>query len=346
MSKIFNRTAFFWLVNIVFMVISAYHAAPFFGSVVSTTPGLEQFAPYIGLPVALILDGITIVFMQARLEAVYRRDNRKAKEYLWYVFMASGMSTIANLYTDIEHFEMASYTHLWPLMQGLAPVVLSIFPLFLVAISKAADELVSGTSLDKLDVEEFEMQENRRLKLLEIQSISMQREALVVQQIINAEVMQKRNELTRKRIESGKIRVTEIATSTHFQPALQEARSSMKAEMKAEMETEMIDPSDGGGNGNETTTIDEMEEEMSAVILDTSNGNETTSSKIVPFPQCRKPSRKSMTVAEAANFLGCTDRQIRNLRSQGTLHVDDEGKITPASVRAYKKKRSTRPEGA
>jgi hypothetical protein len=229
MSNFFNRTTFFWAVNIVFMMISAYHAAPFFGSVVSTTPGLEKFAPYIGLPVALILDGITIVFMQARLEAVYKRDNRKAKEYLWYVFMASGLSTIANLYTDIEHFQMASYTHLWPLMQGLAPVVLSIFPLFLVAISKAADELVSGTSLDKLDVEEFEMLEERRLKLLEIQSLSMQREALIIQQIINAEAQQKRNDLLRKRIESGKVKVTELGqssgtpmfTSSYPQSALQ-----------------------------------------------------------------------------------------------------------------------------
>lgn len=243
-EKIFSRTTFFWAVNLVFMMISAYHAAPFFGSVVSTTPGLEWLAPYVGLPVALILDGITIVFMQARLEAVYRRDNRKAKEYLWYVFMASGMSTVANLYTDIEHFEMASYTHLWPLMQGLAPVVLSIFPLFLVAISKAADELVSGTSLDKLDVEEFEMQEDRRLKLLEIQSISMQREAMVVQQIINAEVLQKRNELQRKRIETGKVRVTEVNqttfTSNHPQSSLQAPRNDEGVSQEVNFEdTEM-----------------------------------------------------------------------------------------------------------
>ena len=227
-----------------------------------------------------------------------------------------------------------------PLMQGLAPVVLSIFPLFLVAISKAADELVSGTSLDKLDVEEFEMQENRRLKLLEIQSISMQREALVVQQIINAEAQQKRNELLRKRIASGTIKITEvnqtgrmeIATSNHVQPAIQAPRDDVDTghETDEDMDLSMDVLCPGHGQN--------ADEEMDISLT----------SNVPKIPIKISSRRKSMSVAEAAAFLECSDRQVRRLRENGTLITDEDDRITSASVRAYKKKRAAKfgPEGA
>lgn len=200
LDKFFTRTTFFWLVNIVFMAISAYHAAPFFGSVVSTLPGLEWAEKYIGLPVALVIDGITIVFMQARMEASYKRDDRKRDMYTRYVACAAGLNTVANLYTSIEHFQSGSYTHLWPLMQGLAPVVLSVFPMFLVAISKAADEMVNIKPLDKLNVEEFKAQEQKRVDILDAQAHFLDKEAIIMQRLIRVEAMQKRNEILRRGI--------------------------------------------------------------------------------------------------------------------------------------------------
>jgi len=199
-GRLFTRTAFFWLVNIVFMAISAYHAAPFFGSVVSTIPGLEWAAAYIGLPVALVIDGVTIVFMQARMEASYKRDYKKQGMYTRYVFAAAGLNTIANLYTDIQHFQASHYDNIPSIMVTFAPVVLSVFPMFLVAISKAADEMVNIKPLEKLNVSEFEAQEKKRVEILEVQAFYLERETVAMQRLIAVERLQKENELLRRAI--------------------------------------------------------------------------------------------------------------------------------------------------
>lgn len=52
--------------------------------------------------------------------------------------------------------------------------------------------------------------------------------------------------------------------------------------------------------------------------------------------------RKPFTVAEAAQFLHCSERHVRELRKSGTLISDADGLVTSASVKAYKKKRSAK----
>lgn len=196
LGRLFTRAGFFWLVNLVFMAISAYHAAPFFGNVVSTIPGLEGIAQYIGLPVALVIDGVTIVFMQARMEASYKRDDRKRDMYTRYVFASALLNTVANLYTDIQHFQYGNYNGVGVLIYA-APVILSVFPMFLVAISKAADEMVNVKSFEKMDVEEFERQEKRRVEILEKQADYLDRETKAIERLIQIEAAQKQNEILR-----------------------------------------------------------------------------------------------------------------------------------------------------
>jgi hypothetical protein len=52
--------------------------------------------------------------------------------------------------------------------------------------------------------------------------------------------------------------------------------------------------------------------------------------------------RKPFTVSEAAEFLQCSDRHVRDLRKSGTLVSDSNGMVTAASVKAYDKKRKAR----
>lgn len=357
LAKLFTRTTFFWLVNIVFMAISAYHAAPFFGSVVSTIPGLEWAEQYIGLPVALVIDGITIVFMQARMEASYKRDDRKRDMYTRYVACAAGLNTIANLYTSIEHFQSNNYTHLWPLMQGLAPVVLSVFPMFLVAISKAADEMVNVKPLEKLDVEEFKAQEQKRVDILEAQTNFLDKEARIMQRLIQVEAMQKQNEILRKGLSQKSFRwwweKPFDAAVYEIQMAAKDARiadlEEQLADMRTDRETTEIGhetPAFVDVNADERMDIDCLENGRDAEP-ETDMENVTQFHPRRTFDGQKAPikisgRRKSMSVAEAAAFLGCSDRQVRRLRENGTLVTDENDRLTSTSVRAYKKKKSAK----
>jgi len=363
LDKLFTRTSFFWLVNIVFMAISAYHAAPFFGSVASTLPGLEWAEKYIGLPVALVIDGITIVFMQARMEASYKRDDRKRDMYTRYVACAAGLNTIANLYTSIEHFQSSNYTHLWPLMQGLAPVVLSVFPMFLVAISKAADEMINIKPLDKLNVDEFKAQEQKRVDILDAQAHFLDKEAIIMQRLIRVEAMQKRNEILRSGISQKSLRWW---WEKPFEMSVYEIEAAAQEARIADLEQQLADvQSDIPTAQNEPLVLDIMDAQMDMEADGYGSENEvkeeldTDPINITQFhPRHRSDGqkvpvkisgrRKSMSVAEAAAFLECSDRQVRRLRENGTLVTGEDDRLTSASVRAYKKKRAAKfgPEGA
>ncbi len=136
--------------------------------------------------------------MKARAEAVYKRDKKSAARYLRYVAASSALNTTANLYTDIQHFRAQDYNHVGALLLTIAPVVLSIFPLFLIAVSKAADEMINVKPLEKVDVEEFKKQEEKRVSLLEAQNAYLEREAKAERKRIEIETVQKENALLRK----------------------------------------------------------------------------------------------------------------------------------------------------
>jgi hypothetical protein len=358
-EQLFTRTSFFWLVNIVFMAISAYHAAPFFGSVASTIPGLEWAEQYIGLPVALVIDGITIVFMQARMEASYKRDDRKRDMYTRYVACAAGLNTVANLYTSIEHFQSGSYTHLWPLMQGLAPVVLSVFPMFLVAISKAADEMVNIKPLDKLNVEEFKAQEQKRVDILEAQAQFLDKEAVIMQRLIRVEAMQKRNEILRGGIaqkaswwpwkKSSEMSVYEIVASAQdarivdLEQQIADIKTDIPTAQPIPSASEELDSQMDLGTHDSLDNEDadnglEDERDMDPINITQFYPRKSSSGQKASIKVSSR--RKSMSVVEAANFLECSDRQVRRLRENGTLVTGEDDRLTSASVKAYKKKRS------
>src|SRR5437667_9745917 len=95
-KQICTRAGFFWTVNLVFMAVSVLHAGVFFGITGNghDVPGLGQV---IGFAVSFFLDLVTIILMQALLEARYRGEENRARQLLLFIVVCCGTSTFANL---------------------------------------------------------------------------------------------------------------------------------------------------------------------------------------------------------------------------------------------------------
>jgi hypothetical protein len=169
MKKLFTRTIFFWLVIAVFMAISVTQAGLFFGITHSGT------AIVIGLAVALFLDLVTVVLMQAQLEARYRGEYRQARTLLLFIVATCGTSTFANLAIALNDFHASSMLPDAPIWVQLAsPYVLASFPLFIIMMSIAMDKVVNARPLAKLNAEEYRADEQKRIEILKIQNEHLQ----------------------------------------------------------------------------------------------------------------------------------------------------------------------------
>lgn len=123
----------------------------------------------------------------------------------------------------------------------------------------------------------------------------------------------------------------ETAENGHDEPAF----------LDREMDIEGDKAADTGSLENGQSEEPEMDidtdPEMDAVNITQFHQRRTPNGQKAPAKISGR--RKSMSVAEAAAFLGCSDRQVRRLREQGTLVTDGKDRLTSASVRAHKKKK-------
>src|SRR5205807_2813743 len=188
----------FWFVNITFMAFSAYHAAPFYSSVSSNVLGMDWFAPFVGITAALVLDALVIVFQHARKRAGYKHDRKRMSMYTRYIMACCGLNSIANLYTNYQHFDASKYANFWSWALTIAPVFLSLFPLFIVGMSNALEEMSSSRAIDTLDDEEFKKDEEKRVGLVEAQATYQEREVRADRRLIELENMRKENDKLRK----------------------------------------------------------------------------------------------------------------------------------------------------
>lgn len=195
---IFNRETLFWTVNLTFMAFSAYHAAPFYASVSTNILGMDWFAPFVGITAALVLDALVIVFQNARKRAGYKHDRKRAHMYMWYIAACCGLNSIANVYTNYQHFDAANYANFWGWAINIAPIFLSLFPLFIMGMSNALEEMSSSKALDTLDVEAFKKDEEKRVGLVEAQAEYQEREVRADRRLIELERMRKENDRLRK----------------------------------------------------------------------------------------------------------------------------------------------------
>lgn len=177
LSKIFTRAGFFWTVNIIFMAVSVLHAGIFFG-ITGNSHDIPGIAQYLGFAVSFFLDLVTIILMQALLEAKYRSDEQRAKQFLLFIAICCSTSTFANLAISLNDFDPIKFLpHAPTWIQIVAPYVLASFPLFVILMSIAAEMIVNVRPLDSLNEEEYEADEKKRIRLLQIRNDYLQRQA-------------------------------------------------------------------------------------------------------------------------------------------------------------------------
>jgi hypothetical protein len=176
-AKVFTRAGFFWTVNIIFMAVSVLHAGIFFG-ITGNSHDIPGVAQYLGFAVSFFLDLVTIILMQALLEAKYRSDEQRARQFLFFITICCSTSTFANLAISLNDFDSIKVLPNAPVwIQIVAPYVLASFPLFVILMSIAAEMIVNVRPLDSLNEEEYEADEKKRIRLLQIRNDYLQRQA-------------------------------------------------------------------------------------------------------------------------------------------------------------------------
>lgn len=171
-DKVFTRTGFFWIVNITFMAVSILHGGVFFGltgqsNQAHNVPGTQ----FLGFAVIFFLDLVTIILMQAMLEARHRGEDRRAVQFLFFIIVSCATSTFANLAIDLNDFNPTlALPHAPWWVQDASPYVLASFPLFIIMTSIAAELIINIRPMDKLDEETFENDEKKRIRMLEIRN--------------------------------------------------------------------------------------------------------------------------------------------------------------------------------
>jgi hypothetical protein len=176
-SRLFTRSGLFWTVNLVFMAVSVLHAGVFFG-ITGNEHDLPGMAQYLGFAVSFFLDLVTIILMQAMLESRYRGEEGRARQFLFFIAVCCGTSTFANLAISLNDFNaarMLPHAPFW--VQAAAPYVLASFPLFVIMMSIAAEMIVNLRPLEKLQEEEYEADEKKRLRIMQIRNTYLEKQA-------------------------------------------------------------------------------------------------------------------------------------------------------------------------
>jgi len=176
-TRLFTRTGFFWTVNAVFMAVSVLHAGVFFG-ITGNGHDIPGIAQYLGFAVSFFLDLVTIILIQALLEARYRGEEQQARRFLVFIAICCGTSTFANLAISLNDFDphiFLPHAPFW--VQIASPYVLASFPLFVIMMSLAAEMIINIRPLESLDADEYEADEKKRLQILSIRNTYLQKQA-------------------------------------------------------------------------------------------------------------------------------------------------------------------------
>jgi len=348
-KKTFNRNGFFWSVNLVFMAVSVIHAGVFFG-ITGNGHDIPGVAQYLGFAVSFFLDLVTIILMQALLEAKYRSDEARAKQFLLFIIICCGTSTFANLAISLNDFDawtMLPYAPTW--IQIAAPYVLASFPLFVILMSVAAEMIINVRPLASLNEEEYEADEKKRIKLLQIRNDYLQRQA---DEELRALTIRSQMQMN-KRLRGGKfphsfrwfwekpididavIAGVSSQLKAAYEPQIEELKrrlEEVRAEAQREEEHSLLEP-------QEEVSVQpkrepETKQKPSANVPQ--NVPATGTSK-PPKPSIKGKLRRKelLTIAEAASTLSCTPRNVRELRKRGTLESDTSGLLIAASVHSY-----------
>ncbi len=354
--KICNRNGFFWLVCIIFMSVSVLHAGVFFG-ITGNAHDVPGVAQYLGFAVSFFLDLVTIILMQALLEARYRSDELRARQFLLFIAICCATSTFANLAISLNDFDPKKFLpHAPAWIQIAAPYVLASFPLFVILMSIAAEMIINTRPLDSLNEEEYEADEKKRIRLLQIRNDYLQRQADEELRALTIRATMQMN----KRMQSGKLaksfrwfweKPVDIdaiiaGVSTQLKAVYEPEIAALKQRVE-EVKTPAIPPVLPSWIPTDNSPIPDAAKGVNntvnnhAILPDAAKGKTPRKSPSGATPSPVPGGRRSVTVKEASEILGLSDSYVRDLRKNGTLKrsSSDANRIVMSSILAYQETR-------
>lgn len=172
-ERLFSQVGFFSLVIVVFMLISVLESGSFFDQAITH----HAILGLLGYALALGFDLVSIVCMQARLNAARMRDERGQRLNLIGVIICAAVSAFANACGSLQGYNPVDLDHtpLW--MQTIAPWIGMVFPTMIIVLAMTSDHLLEHTLARDIDVDTYRKQEQKRVDILRVR-LDMQRDLL------------------------------------------------------------------------------------------------------------------------------------------------------------------------
>lgn len=163
-QRLFSPVGFFGLVILVFLVISVLESGQFFDA------NITHHAVFglLGYALALGFDLVSIVCMQARLNAARMRDEHGARLNLVGVGICAAVSAFANVAGSLQGYHPADLDHTPGWIQSCAPWTSMVFPLLIVVLSMTTDHILDHTPSRGIDLDAFRARERKRVEMLQI----------------------------------------------------------------------------------------------------------------------------------------------------------------------------------
>jgi hypothetical protein len=175
-QRLFSPIGFFGLVIVVFMIISVLESGEFFNT--DITHG--AIFGLLGYALALGFDLVSVVCMQARLNATRMRDERGARLNLMGVSVCAAVSAFANAAGSLQGYNPVDLNRTPPWMQMSAPWLGMVFPALIVILSMTTDHILDHTPTRGIDVAAFRARERKRVDVLQVR-LDTERELLTLE---------------------------------------------------------------------------------------------------------------------------------------------------------------------
>jgi len=175
-ARLFSPVGFFSLVIVVFMLISVLESGEFFN--VNITH--RAMWGLLGYALALGFDLVSVVCMQARLNATRMRDDRGSRLNLIGVSICAAVSAFANAAGSLQGYNPVDLNHTPGWMQISAPWLGMVFPALIVVLSMTMDHILDHAPSRGIDVETFRERERKRVGMLQVR-LETERELLTLE---------------------------------------------------------------------------------------------------------------------------------------------------------------------
>lgn len=175
-QRLFSPVGFFGLVIVVFLLVSVLESGEFFN--VGITHG--AIFGLLGYALALGFDLVSVVCMQARLNATRIKDERGARLHLIGVCLCAAVSAFANAAGSLQGYDPVTLDRTPTWMRLSAPWFGMVFPALIILLSLTADHILDHTPTNGIDVDAFRARERKRVEMLQVR-LETERELLTLE---------------------------------------------------------------------------------------------------------------------------------------------------------------------